>query len=154
MHGTLPATPQRRPASGSRLPLLLRLAFRELRGGLQGFGIFLACIALGVAAIASVSSLSRSLTEGITREGRRILGGDMAFSLLQREAAAGRRTLRVRTPLACRIRLLRNGSEIAAAAGTLLDLEVEERGVYRVEAVRNSHGRERTWIVSNPIYLR
>ena len=38
MHGTLPATPQRRPASGSRLPLLLRLAFRELRGGLQGFG--------------------------------------------------------------------------------------------------------------------
>ena len=93
MHGTLPATPQRRPASGSRLPLLLRLAFRELRGGLHGFGIFLACIALGVAAIASVSSLSRSLTEGITREGRRILGGDMAFSLLQREAAAARTRL-------------------------------------------------------------
>jgi putative ABC transport system permease protein len=68
------------------MPLLLRLAFRELRGGLRGFGIFLACIALGVAAIASVSSLSRSLTEGISREGRRILGGDMAFSLLQREA--------------------------------------------------------------------
>ena len=91
MHGTLPATPQRRPSSASRLPLLLRLAFRELRGGLRGFGIFLACIALGVAAIASVSSLSRSLTEGITREGRRILGGDMAFSLLQREAAGPER---------------------------------------------------------------
>jgi putative ABC transport system permease protein len=68
------------------LPLLLRLALRELRGGLRGFGIFLACIALGVAAIAGVSSLSRSLTEGISREGSRILGGDMAFSLLQREA--------------------------------------------------------------------
>jgi putative ABC transport system permease protein len=91
MHGTLPATPQKRPASGSRLPLLLRLAFRELRGGLKGFGIFLACIALGVAAIASVSSLSRSLTEGISREGRRILGGDMAFSLLQRETGAPER---------------------------------------------------------------
>ncbi|HEV2565541.1 MAG TPA: ABC transporter permease [Microvirga sp.] len=91
MHGSLPATPQRRPASASRLPLLLRLAFRELRGGLRGFGIFLACIALGVAAIASVSSLSRSLTEGISREGRRILGGDMAFSLLQREAGAPER---------------------------------------------------------------
>jgi putative ABC transport system permease protein len=91
MHGSLPATPQGRPASGSRLPLLLRLAFRELRGGLRGFGIFLACIALGVAAIASVSSLSRSLTEGISREGRRILGGDMAFSLLQREAGAPER---------------------------------------------------------------
>ncbi|WP_201861962.1 ABC transporter permease [Microvirga soli] len=90
MHGTLPATPQKR-SSSSRLPLLLRLAFRELRAGLKGFGIFLACIALGVAAIASVSSLSRSLTEGISREGRRILGGDMAFSLIQREAAAPER---------------------------------------------------------------
>lgn len=86
MHGTLPAAPQKRSGPASRLPLLLRLAFRELRGGLKGFGIFLACIALGVAAIAGVSSLSRSLTDGITREGRRILGGDMAFSLLQREA--------------------------------------------------------------------
>jgi putative ABC transport system permease protein len=64
---------------------VLRLAFRELRSGLRGFGIFLACIALGVAAIAGVSSISRSLTEGLTREGRKILGGDMAFSLIHRE---------------------------------------------------------------------
>ena len=86
MHGTLlrSRSPARRRAPA--FPLILRLAFRELRGGLRGFGIFLACIALGVAAIAGVSSLSRSLTEGIGREGRRILGGDMAFSLLQREA--------------------------------------------------------------------
>ncbi len=89
MHGTLSAP--RRPASDSRMPLILRLALRELRGGLRGFGIFLACIALGVAAIASVSSLSRALTEGISREGRRILGGDMAFSLIQREASAPER---------------------------------------------------------------
>ncbi len=80
MHGTvaLPAARVRRPTPAS--PLILRLALRELRSGLRGFGIFLACIALGVAAIAGVSSLSRSLTEGIGREGRRILGGDMAFS--------------------------------------------------------------------------
>ncbi len=90
MHGTL-STPRRRQAPASRLPLLLRLALRELRAGLRGFGIFLACIALGVAAIASVSSLSRSLTEGISREGRRILGGDMAFSLIQREASGPER---------------------------------------------------------------
>jgi putative ABC transport system permease protein len=85
MHGTL-AVPQPRPRRTPGTPLILRLALRELRSGLQGFGIFLACIALGVAAIAGVSSLSRSLTDGIGREGRRILGGDMAFSLLQREA--------------------------------------------------------------------
>src|SRR5215218_5068730 len=83
MHGRIPAPPRqpRRPA----LPLVLRLALRELRGGLKGFGIFLACIALGVAAIAGVSSISRSLTEGLTREGRKILGGDMAFALFHRE---------------------------------------------------------------------
>lgn len=86
MHGSLPGSLPKRPSFSSSLRLVLRLAWRELRGGLSGFGIFLACIALGVAAIAGVSSLSRSLTEGITKEGRRILGGDMAFSLLQREA--------------------------------------------------------------------
>ena len=40
------------------LPLAFRFARRELRGGLAGFGIFLACIALGVAAIAGVGSVA------------------------------------------------------------------------------------------------
>src|ERR671921_497129 len=88
MHGTLPTPPRRH---GSALPLVLRLALRELRGGFRGFGTFLACIALGVAAIAGVSSISRSLTEGLTREGRKILGGDMAFSLVHREASEAER---------------------------------------------------------------
>ena len=70
------------------------------------------------------------------------------------EGAAGRRTLRVRAPLPARLRLLRDGVEIAAAEASLLDHEVEEPGVYRVEALRRAHGRERTWILSNPIYLR
>ncbi|WP_276199857.1 FtsX-like permease family protein [Chelatococcus sp. XZ-Ab1] len=84
MHGFVGA-PASHPAP--RLPLVPRLALRELRGGLRGFGVFLACIALGVAAIAGVSSVSRSLTEGLAVEGRRILGGDLAFSLVQREAS-------------------------------------------------------------------
>src|SRR3712207_6592546 len=88
MHGTLPSPARRR---GFGLPLILRLALRELRGGLRGFGTFLACIALGVAAIAGVSSISRSLTEGLAREGRKILGGDMAFSLVHREAPPAER---------------------------------------------------------------
>jgi hypothetical protein len=70
------------------------------------------------------------------------------------EAPAGRRTLRVRTPLPARLRLFRNGEEIAGAEGTLLDREVEDPGVYRVEALRWAKGRERTWILSNPVYLR
>ena len=64
----------------------LRFAMRELRGGIKGFRIFIACIALGVAAISGVASLSRSLTEGINNEGQAILGGDISVSLIQREA--------------------------------------------------------------------
>jgi hypothetical protein len=70
------------------------------------------------------------------------------------EAQAGRRTLQVRTPLAARLRLLRDGAEIASSEGTSLDAEVEEPGVYRAEALRHAYGRERTWILSNPVYLR
>jgi putative ABC transport system permease protein len=71
------------------LSLALRLALRELRGGLSGFRVFVACIALGVAAIAGVNSVARALTESISAEGRVILGGDLAFSLVHREATAG-----------------------------------------------------------------
>ncbi|MEH2504826.1 putative ABC transport system permease protein [Bradyrhizobium sp. AZCC 1578] len=63
-----------------------RYALRELRGGLRGFYVFIACIALGVMAIAGVGSVAASLSEGLTREGRTLLGGDVAFSLIQREA--------------------------------------------------------------------
>jgi putative ABC transport system permease protein len=67
-------------------PLALRFAWRELRGGLRGFGVFVACIALGVLAIAGVGSVARSLADGLSRAGSVILGGDLAFSLVQREA--------------------------------------------------------------------
>src|SRR4051794_5330071 len=74
-------------APTSRAPsLALRYALRELRGGLRGFYVFIACIALGVMAIAGVGSVAASLSEGLTREGRTLLGGDVAFSLIQREA--------------------------------------------------------------------
>ena len=67
-------------------PLFLRLALRELRGGLHGFYVFIACIALGVAAIAGINSVSQALTKGIESQGRVILGADVAFSLVHREA--------------------------------------------------------------------
>jgi len=75
------------PIRGGRAPwLALRYALRELRGGLRGFYVFIACIALGVMAIAGVGSVAASLSEGLAREGRTLLGGDVAFSLIQREA--------------------------------------------------------------------
>ncbi|MBC7577437.1 MAG: ABC transporter permease [Tardiphaga sp.] len=66
--------------------LAFRYALREMRSGLRGFYVFIACIALGVMAIAGVGSVAASLSEGLAREGRTLLGGDAAFSLMQREA--------------------------------------------------------------------
>jgi putative ABC transport system permease protein len=66
--------------------LPLRLALREMRGGLRGFYVFIACIALGVTSIAGVGSLAASLADGLSRQGQVILGGDLAFTLIQREA--------------------------------------------------------------------
>ncbi len=76
----------RPPGRAAGLGIALRFALRELRGGLRGFAVFLACLTLGVAAIAGVGSLSRALTDGLAREGSTLLGGDAAFTLVQREA--------------------------------------------------------------------
>jgi putative ABC transport system permease protein len=80
--------PTRSPRHQAGASLTFRLALRELRGGLRGFHIFIACIALGVAAIAAVGSFAGGLAEGLAREGRVILGGDVAFSLIQRETSS------------------------------------------------------------------
>ncbi|MDH4987242.1 ABC transporter permease [Aminobacter anthyllidis] len=68
------------------LPLAFRFASREMRGGLRGFLIFLTCIALGVAAIGGVNSVARAITAGVASEGQALLGGDIRFQLIQREA--------------------------------------------------------------------
>ena len=75
-----------RPQLAGKLALALKLAVRELRGGVRGFAVFLACLALGVAAISGVGSVSRALSDGLARQGGVILGGDVALSLIHREA--------------------------------------------------------------------
>ena len=74
------------PTTNPPASLPLRYALRELRGGLRGFYVFIACIALGVMTISGVGSVAASLGDGLAREGRTLLGGDVAFSLFQREA--------------------------------------------------------------------
>ena len=53
---------------------------------MSGFRVFIACIALGVAAISGVSSLSNALTDGLGKQAKTILGGDLSFSRIHREA--------------------------------------------------------------------
>ncbi|MEP5925841.1 MAG: FtsX-like permease family protein, partial [Nitratireductor sp.] len=57
------------------LRLAGRFARREMRGGLRGFRLFLACLALGVAAIAAVGSVRSAIEGGLQREGAALLGG-------------------------------------------------------------------------------
>ncbi len=64
--------------------LWLRFALRDLRSGLQGFWIFLSCLALGTAAIAMIGSLAASIERGLDEQGQPLLGGDIEFSLVHR----------------------------------------------------------------------
>lgn len=62
----------------------LRFAARELRSGVRGFRIFLACLALGVAAIAAAGSTAEAFRRGLASQAREIMGGDLAVSVEQR----------------------------------------------------------------------
>ena len=70
----------------SQLGYALRLARRELRGGIGGFRVFLACLVLGVGAIAAVGSLGAAVEAGIRRDARTLLGGDVSARLVYRQA--------------------------------------------------------------------
>lgn len=72
----------------NHLTLALRLARRELRGSLGDFRVFLACLALGVAAIAGVGSVSDAMHTGISRDARQLLGGDISIRMTHRTMPA------------------------------------------------------------------
>lgn len=87
-------SPARRRAGAMALAglvLALRFALREMRGGLSGFAVFLACIALGVAAIGGVNSVARAIDEAVAIQGQELLGADIRFELDQREATEAER---------------------------------------------------------------
>ena len=62
--------------------------------------------------------------------------------------------LRARLPLPAYIRLLRNGEEIAATKARSLTHALDRPGVYRVEGWLEVDGEWRTWIYSNPVYVK
>ncbi|RWA59077.1 ABC transporter permease [Mesorhizobium sp.] len=78
-------------ALSQTLKLAVRFSLREMRGGLSGFLIFLACIALGVAAIGGVNSVAQAITAGVANQGQTLLGGDLRFQLNQRDTTSAER---------------------------------------------------------------
>jgi putative ABC transport system permease protein len=78
------------------LPLAFRFAARELRSGVAGFRIFLACLALGVAAIAAAGSTAEAFRHGLASEAATILGGDLAVGVQQRTFSPAEQALLAR----------------------------------------------------------
>ncbi len=68
--------------------IALKFALRDLRGGFHGFRVMLACLALGVAAIAGIGSLTASVRDGLARDARVLLGGDLDIRASQQPADA------------------------------------------------------------------
>ncbi len=78
------ATPERRGAPGRAI---LRFALRDLRGGLRFYGVFVACLVLGVMAIVGVAATSHALRDGLAQQGAALLGGDLSFGRAQGPAS-------------------------------------------------------------------
>ena len=103
----------------------VRLAGRELRGGVRGFRVFLACLVLGTGAIAAIGSLRAAIEAGLRADARLLLGGDVSARLTLRPADAAEREF-----------LARSGtlSETASLRAMARSLDSNE-GVYFVPAL-------------------
>ncbi len=114
----------------SQLSCALRLARRELRGGIGGFRIFLACLVLGVGAIAAIGSLSAAVEAGIRADARTLLGGDVSARLAYRPANEAERQF-----------LAASGtlSESAKLRAMARSLDGERRSLVELKAVDDAH---------------
>ena len=113
-------------------PLAWRFAWRELRAGLKGFRIFLACLTLGVATIAGVGSLSTALISGLKDNARTLLGGDAEVRISSRDiSAAQHRYLAVHSRQLTQVRHMRAmlGTTAPGAAGSGRRTLVEVKAV-------------------------
>ena len=110
--------------------LALRLARRELRGGIRGLRVFLACLVLGVTAIAGIGSLDDSIVTGIKADARELLGGDAEARLAYCRADAAEHTY-----------LARSGamSEIASMRAMGRTLDGDRRSLIELKAVDSAY---------------
>ncbi|MEJ2472116.1 MAG: ABC transporter permease [Desulfuromonadales bacterium] len=74
--------------TGGEMIQALRLARRELRGGLRGFGVFLVCLFLGVFAISAIGSFTASAKSGLLADAGALLGGDFEVRMAHRPVPA------------------------------------------------------------------
>ncbi|WP_116133682.1 ABC transporter permease [Tropicimonas sp. IMCC34043] len=129
------------------LAVAARIARRELRGGLRGFWVFLACLALGVAAIAAVVSVREGITRGLARDGAALLGGDAEMSFTYRYAAPDERAWMVgAAEKVSEIVDFRSMAVIGAGTG-------EDRALTQVKAVDAAYPLRGTLALDPPMPL-
>ena len=106
--------------------LAFRLARRELRAGVRGFRIFIACLTIGVAAIAGVGSLGESVVAGLRADARTLLGGDIDLRLHNRPAGDDQRAfLAANAEAVSHVIDMRAMARPAAATGTRALVELK-----------------------------
>ncbi|MFN6979069.1 MAG: ABC transporter permease, partial [Gemmobacter sp.] len=115
------------------LALAARIARRELRGGLAGFRVFLACLALGVAAIAGVGIVRAAIQQGLSEQGAILLGGDAQMQFTYRFASEAERAFMAANAAAV--------SEVVdfRSMAVVGEGETAERGLTQVKAVDGAY---------------
>ena len=74
--------------------------------------------------------------------------------LVRGHAAGAATELKAHFPLPATIRLIRNGEEVAVTEARTLTHRLDQPGAYRVESWLEVDGEWRTWIYSNPVYVK
>ena len=130
-----------RTGINARLPLELRLAFRDLRGGIGGFIIFLICIALGTGAIGTINSLSDAVGNSISADGKELLGGDVEANLVHQQAGGAERAYFSSLGEVSEVATLRAMARKPDASGqVLVDLKAVDRAYPLYGAVTFEEG--------------
>ncbi|HTG38227.1 MAG TPA: FtsX-like permease family protein [Sphingomonas sp.] len=111
---------------------LWRIARRDLHAGFRGLRLLFVCLFLGVATLATIGSLTASITSELAARGRVILGGDVEVEMTQREASSTERAAMRQGASAfsetIRIRAMANGPARPGTPGAVL---TELKGVDR-----------------------
>jgi putative ABC transport system permease protein len=160
---TAAASLARSPAAGKggALPLVLALALRELRNGLRGFYVFIACVALGVAAITAVGALADAMRASFEAQGEVLLGGDVTLGRPHKPAEGTERTWLAKQGALSEIATLRAmGRRPDGAEQALVELRGVDSAYPLVGAVQLSQGmslseavREQPGAAVDPILL-
>ena len=102
----------------------LRLARRELRSGLRGFGVFLACLFLGVFAISGIGSFTEAARTGLLADASGLLGGDLEVRLNHRPLTSDQLSFLQRYgPVSHVLGLRTMARDVPGTARTLIELK-------------------------------